>query len=393
MNLPKVLHLVESWRPVLNGYTSRGWRAVVTQRELGIAQPSVWVASTQEVHGRDEVEQPDGIPVSLSRCSPREKVLRCLHAPYFDGGAAEISIREAAKGVDVLHVHRSGTLGKIAVKVGRALDIPVVGEVRSDLAGGIISESKLRGKGANFVKYLRAYLESYLEDCDGVVAASYSLGEMLESEFPKLNGRVTVVPNGVDGSSDDSTAGRDSSVRKNLNISPFDFVVGTTSKMYRYEGLTQLIDVCDEIPEMTLLLVGDGKEMANLRERARGRNVIFAGRVAPNEVQDYIKAMDVFAVPRIRAAITEFASPIKVVEAFTAGTPVIGSAVGDMPYLLGEGRGVLFPPGDSKALVAAIQHARTHPPEVLAAKGWVMENLNWPTMVERYGNVYREVLS
>jgi glycosyltransferase involved in cell wall biosynthesis len=57
--------------------------------------------------------------------------------------------------------------------------------------------------------------------------------------------------------------------------------------------------------------------------------------------------------------------PTVILEAFSRGTPVIGSTSGGIPEMVVEGEtGFLFPPGDVDALVAAMQKA-------LANDDWV----------------------
>jgi glycosyltransferase involved in cell wall biosynthesis len=54
-----------------------------------------------------------------------------------------------------------------------------------------------------------------------------------------------------------------------------------------------------------------------------------------------------------------------ILEAFAAGTPVIGAATGGIPELVTHGEtGLLFPVGDAQALRDAIDWAFTHPEEM-----------------------------
>jgi glycosyltransferase involved in cell wall biosynthesis len=81
-------------------------------------------------------------------------------------------------------------------------------------------------------------------------------------------------------------------------------------------------------------------------------------------------------------------SPLKVLEYMAAGTCPIVSDVGDARALLGDGRrGVLVPPGDARALAAAIEalaEDRAHARELgRRARAWVRANRTWRTNAER----------
>ena len=47
--------------------------------------------------------------------------------------------------------------------------------------------------------------------------------------------------------------------------------------------------------------------------------------------------------------------PVALMEAMAFGVPVISTTTGGIPELLGDGAGILVPPGDSKALADAIE--------------------------------------
>jgi glycosyltransferase involved in cell wall biosynthesis len=47
--------------------------------------------------------------------------------------------------------------------------------------------------------------------------------------------------------------------------------------------------------------------------------------------------------------------PVAVMEALTAGVPVVSTAVGDVPDAVGKGGGLVVPPGDAAALADALR--------------------------------------
>ena len=80
------------------------------------------------------------------------------------------------------------------------------------------------------------------------------------------------------------------------------------------------------------------------------------------------------------------------VEALQAGVPVVASAVGGLPEVLGDA-GILVPPGDPNALAAGISRALSgdHPPAALG-RARVAERFTTDRMVAGSRALYASVL-
>lgn len=77
----------------------------------------------------------------------------------------------------------------------------------------------------------------------------------------------------------------------------------------------------------------------------------YLGPVAMRERIAFYERADIFVLPTHAEAM-----PISVIEAMAAGLPIISTAVGGIPEILGHGEeGLLFPAGDVKALAEAIR--------------------------------------
>jgi glycosyltransferase involved in cell wall biosynthesis len=103
-------------------------------------------------------------------------------------------------------------------------------------------------------------------------------------------------------------------------------------------------------------------------------------------------------VPALLAAARVFVMPSRsegqgmaVVEAMLAGVPVVASAVGGIPEVLGE-TGLLVPPGDAPALARALQRALAgdHPDPALA-RGRALALFTTARMVEGAVAAYRRI--
>ena len=391
---PRVLHVVESWRPVVSGYTSRSWTIVERQRRLNISRPSVLVTSRQPVYGHTQAAALPGVRVEVVPTSRRERVGRRLSPFFVDRATLALAIARAASAVDLVHVHWSSGIGRAAADGASLADKPLVAEVRFDLAGAVSTES-LRRRLPWIEAMLRKRFEAHLPGAAAVVAASHSLAALLEKSLGIGPGKLTVVPNGVDV----RPTADGGALRAGLGIGQETVVVGTTSNMLRYENLEALLAAVAAIPGTHALMVGDGPVRGELEARARrlGLRASFTGRVPPETIPEHLAAIDIFAIPRADATITAFASPIKAVEAMIAGRAIVATALGDLPALLADGRGVLVLAGDERAFVGAVRRMAESPDLRsglgAAAQDFATRNLNWDQSISRYTEVYAKAMS
>jgi glycosyltransferase involved in cell wall biosynthesis len=168
--------------------------------------------------------------------------------------------------------------------------------------------------------------------------------------------RILVSPNAVDT---DVFGPRSSGqpVRDRLGLNG-RFIVGWTGsfrQFHRVETALQAVTILqDEVPELTLLLVGDGIErprVQELAERIGSRNVVFTGTVPNAEIPSYIRAMDVALV--LHPGHERFyQSPTKLREYFAAEAAVIAPRIGEMAKLLTDGREALLIDGDDPDTLA-----------------------------------------
>jgi glycosyltransferase involved in cell wall biosynthesis len=389
---PRVLHVVQSWRPITSGYTSRSWHIVQHQLAAGIARPRVLVTSRQTRFGMREITTLPSVDVIICPPSRRDLLLRRLKPSLLDVDALARAIEEAAKDCDVIHTHYSGGIGRAAARAAKRRGVPLVAEVRFDLA----SSQTFDALGCSLPVIdgiLRSYLERYLREAEALVAASYSLARFMTQAFPQIRRAVHVVPNGVAPAARQDGA----ELRGRLQLDGC-FVLGTCGNMLRYENLEAIIDACAHLSNGHALFVGGGPRRLALERHARRcrARATFTGVVPSDQVPAHLAAMDVFGVPRLPTTVTRFASPIKVPEAMAAGKPVVASAVGDVPWLLGHGRGVLTTPGDQSSFNEQVKRL-ARDPERRAEIGrraceFALRELSWPAAVNAYRAVYAQAL-
>jgi glycosyltransferase involved in cell wall biosynthesis len=149
----------------------------------------------------------------------------------------------------------------------------------------------------------------------------------------------------------------------------------------------------ESFPGSCYLVAGDGPQRPTLERRARELGV--EGRVrflgARHDVPALLALADLAVLPTQADLL-----PTAVLEAMAAGTPVVASAVGGIPELIEHGQsGLLVPPGDPAALVAACGELLGAPEraERLAARARavIAERFTLERQAERLAEIYTEL--
>ncbi len=134
--------------------------------------------------------------------------------------------------------------------------------------------------------------------------------------------------------------------------------VGFVGTLVWHKGADVLVEAARRLPadRVDVRIFGDPgvfpQYAATLRQRAHGLPVRFMGRFDHNRAGEIFAQIDVLVVPSRWLEN----SPLVIHEAFMAGVPVVGTAIGGIVDLLGHGRhGILVPPDDADALAAALR--------------------------------------
>lgn len=189
---------------------------------------------------------------------------------------------------------------------------------------------------------------------DAVLAVSRPLFDELADSGVGLD-RLHLVPNAW---SPTQTPPLDQvEAREELDLDPGTPIVGWVGRLSKEKAPDLMIDAMamPELKHVTVCFVGDGPlmEAAQSRARTQGveRRVRFAGPI--REAFRLMPAFDALAI----SSHTE-GTPVVLFEATAAGVPVIATAVGGIPAVLGDGFN-LVAPGDPRALAGALGRVLT----------------------------------
>lgn len=399
----RVLHLVTNALPHTNaGYTQRTHRIAVAQREAGMDVHVVSrVGHPLDKGSRDArtLVRVDGIP--YHRLLP-------WTAPADPGQELASGLKLASELVekvrpDVLHAASNHRNARLALALGQRFGLPVVYEVRGFLEESWLSRDPSRSVDDAFYRHERAQETECMLAADLVV----TLGEAMRADIEARGvppERLLVVPNAVDESFLEPLP-PGTAVRAEWGIGPEEFVVGTTTSCYGYEGLDTLLEAVARMrgagERAHALIVGDGPELAALRARAEELGLAgaahFPGRVPADRVREHHAAMDVFAVPRRDDRVCRVVTPLKPVEAMAGRLPVVASDLPALREIVEPGvTGELIPPGESAGLadvLTKLAYSRERREAYgLAGRSLIGANRTWTGAVYRYNHAYRALI-
>jgi glycosyltransferase involved in cell wall biosynthesis len=226
-----------------------------------------------------------------------------------------------------------------------------------------------------------------------VYAVSADLREHIVAEgFPAA--KVGVIYNGIALQPRPDAADR-ARIRTHLRVSDDTLVVGTIARLDPVKDIVTMLGaierMCSQAPTL-LLVIGDGPERIALeREVGRlclGTSVRFLGH--REDARAWLAGCDVYANSSIHEGVS-----LTILEAMSAGIPVVATRVGGTPEIIDEQCGLLVPARDPKSMARALDDLAASPERrramSCAARRRVEERYTIERMVDEYRNAYLRV--
>lgn len=230
------------------------------------------------------------------------------------------------------------------------------------------------------------------------IALSQELENYLVTRVGIDSRRIGLFCNGVDAVRFSPAAGG----RQPLEGSPFNdptlFVIGTVGRLQAVKDQVGLVRAFAEIAgqdaRLRLVIVGEGAMRgaieAVVRDSGLSDRVWLAGE--RTDVPAVMKSFDLFVLPSIAEGISN-----TVLEAMSAGLPVVATEVGGNPELVNPGvTGLLVPAGSVPALAAAMLDLATDRPRLCRfggeARRRIEAEFSLDAMVARYEQLYARLL-
>jgi glycosyltransferase involved in cell wall biosynthesis len=177
-------------------------------------------------------------------------------------------------------------------------------------------------------------------------------------------------------------------VRTELGLAPGTPLVGIVAQLRPPKGHAVLLDAFARVrADAHLVIAGDGPLRGELEQRAIAGRTHFLG--VRDDVGALLAAFDVAVISSLREG-----TPLSALECMAAGTPLVATAVGGLPALLGDGA-LFVPPRDPGALAAAIDSLLADPGErsrLAAVAAARLAPYEVGTVAGRFGALYEELL-
>jgi len=304
----------------------------------------------------------------------------------------------------IIHVNSPWQVGLPANEVGSVFGIPVIYEVRGFWEETKVVQGEIDPKSKKY-QQIRDQETNVMFYADRIVAISEGLRTEIINRGIEPE-KISVVPNGIDTGKFSQIAPEEQSLRLiqkyNLENSK---VIGYIGSVRKLEGLGGIIRALPQlirlIPEVKFLIVGDGPDLAKLKQETAALNlqnyVIFAGETDHSQIREYYSILDLFILPRLPGYVNEIVTPLKILEAMALGKTVLASNVGGIAEIIENGRtGFLFNKNDLDNFISKCTTLLEREPLrqkiSVAAREWVVNRRDWQMVLQKYDQIYEQLL-
>ncbi len=205
--------------------------------------------------------------------------------------------------------------------------------------------------------------------------------------------KITVIPNGIDITYFDSIT-PDPELRKSVGIAPDDFTIICVANLHINKGHRYLLEAFEDthkkLPNVHLLIVGDGVERDNLKSQLRNYdsqdNITFLGH--RTDIPELLKISDLFVLPTLFEGQSN-----ALLEAMASGIPVITTDIPENRDLIEHNvSGILVPTQASAVLSQKIQELRHNQETRRALSTMAKQTIRDTFSLDRATNSFQRIL-
>lgn len=277
---------------------------------------------------------------------------------------------------DLIDAHYFYPDGVTAARLGRTLGKPVVITAR----GSDVNVIPNRGGPRQHIKWAT-------KCASAIVTVSQSLKDKLVA-MGTDQGKITVVRNGVD--LDRFASGDRDAMRREMTLSGSVWL--TVGHLVELKGVHLVIEAVAKVPEVSLLIAGDGPEKARLLRLAKDVGVAsrirLLGAVPQSALPRYYNAADALFL-----ASSSEGMPNVALESLACGTPVVAAPFAGVSEVIDAPEaGEVAASRTAEALAEAWQRLQERAPDRAATRRFA-ERFGWGPVVARQFELYCEVMA
>lgn len=180
-----------------------------------------------------------------------------------------------------------------------------------------------------------------------------------------------------------------------------ELIIGTIAELTKNKGLEYLIEagkiLRDKIPDRQfhILIIGEGEKRKEIEEKIKDagmQNTVRLLGFLPDAVK-LLPCFDIFVLPSLKEGL-----PYTIIEAASAGLPVVATAIGGIPDLIDDQKnGILVAPGDARGLANALKtlilNADLRQKMGSAGAKKIAKHFSLQSMIQKTTNVYHQCLN
>ncbi|MFQ5884497.1 MAG: glycosyltransferase [Thermoplasmata archaeon] len=323
-------------------------------------------------------------------------LLATIQIPFLVA-ASFISCLRLTKSMDthVIHTHWLLPQGLVGALVSKMSGKPHLATIH---AGGLVALKRMPFK-ESIAKFI-------VKNSDAISAVSqYIKNNFLDILDPETKSealaKMNVVPMGVDPKRFENEDG--SGIRTSLGLKSDDYVVLFVGRLSEKKGIEDLLvafrSFSQEEERARLWIVGSGPLYESLKQRAsEGIDARFFGRVPDEQLNELFLAADVVVVPSVTTSYGDVEGlPVVVMEAMTAGKPIIATDVGGISDAIEDERtGLLIPERSPEIIENGLRRFREDREfrESVArnAAEKARTQYSWSVISEKFDRIMKEIV-
>ena len=213
-----------------------------------------------------------------------------------------------------------------------------------------------------------------------------------------------LIPNGVDPEVFPPPSHKQlAALRKKLSIPAGDLIVFALGRIVLKKGFDILIQalssVREKVPNVTVIIGGDGTDLERLKTLTKALNVSesirFPGTINRADVPAYFHLCDIFTLPAVFDPKGNVdGCPNVILEAMACGKPVVASGISGIPVVVKDNEtGILVAEKNVTQLAAALVALLTDKPKREqfgeAGQQRILNELTWDKVIEQIKDVYQ----